>query len=890
MTPIFLLGTVLGALPASAQVVEIAPRAAIIGDAGAAAVRTIPAAMGSVSGLPVLAAPAALGSVSASVAAAPSIQAAAAQAASPASAAAPAAQAAAAPAAALAPAPAAAASIPAAPAPSGDALRAAAPVGLPASAVVRVPGTAAEIASAFGSFLKGFSAVHEPLAAALNVGKIFDGTSARPTVPQSGIDSLAAESARLDVLPRSTGLMPSTGLTLAKGRKAAPKAAAADDSAQGIPLDADATDPASVEKALRALVDSDPKTFGAPSSQLAKISVNILPSIQPGQGASIIAVFRQAISGADNDEANYMLALSGKSLTFHIKVFKDGKPVIMGVSGQLASGVSADVMKVAFSDDELTALAAKRALLPPDQTGPSDGQAKTKTKSAPKKLDVAAAQSGKSKKPAPKSKKKSSPKGKTTPRTGKSTPRGDSVDDEPAAAPKSAAAPKFLTRQLTDEIDGKWRAVNIYQAADPQGEPLIVIVDVKTGDAYALSAKDLHTGDEAHRRHAGSALRHNLISGTVQGRATLPAADGSDNGPIGAVALPLTNVYDENGKVVAVTDENGNFSIPDNGSPAPVKLTIKLAGPLVPFVRDENAQQNGPVEVTVMATPGEKMTITLNPASDNPELAANIVGYVGYLNHHIWVSNLPGMDARMNVPLAGGIVVNGHEEQGNAFYDPSNDSVNLMAAATITVHDSRGRPVKLKVENTAVWSIEDHEDTHRVVQTYSQIQLTPAQKESPVYRFVKWSMDTIMGSDVNESIADVVSDFMRGVPIIGAGFYEGAPPKGQPDYIRTAEDKTPYDPKNPDPHNGVLVQSMWQVRKAFIASLGQEAGTVFANAMIPLILIAQPLNPIDALFHMAIWDMREDGSSPFGDVIRKIAKDDHGIDVPQTPLPPVPVG
>ncbi len=315
---------------------------------------------------------------------------------------------------------------------------------------------------------------------------------------------------------------------------------------------------------------------------------------------------------------------------------------------------------------------------------------------------------------------------------------------------------------------------------------------------------------------------------------------------------------------------------------------MRLAGPLVPFVRDENAAQNGPVEVTVTATPGEKMTITLNPVSANPELAASIVGYVGYLNHHIWMKGLPGMDARMNVPLAGGIVVNGHEEQGNAFYDPSNDSVNLMAAAVIAVHDSKGRPVKLQVENTAAWSIEDHEDTHRVVQTYSQIQLTEEQKASPVYRFVKWSMDTIMGADVNESIADVVSYFMRRESTIGDGFY-GNPPKGQPDYIRSAEDKTPYDPKNPDPHNGVLAQSMWAARQSFIGQLGDAPGAAYANAMIPLILIAQPLNPIDALFHMVLWDLREDGTSPFGDLIRRIAHDDHGIDLPPTPSAPVPM-
>ncbi|HEX4047412.1 MAG TPA: hypothetical protein VH309_06235, partial [Elusimicrobiota bacterium] len=858
------------AVPALAQV-EVAPRAAIASDAGLGAVSAVPAALGGVQGLPVLAAPAALSAVSAAaVPAAPSISASAAPlAASPAAAPA------------LAPA-AAAASIPSAAA--GDGAPAAAP-----AAASRLPGSPVEVAQAFGAFLKSFASAHAPLAAVFNGSQIFDGALGRGAVPHAAIDSLAGESARLDVLPRSTGAMPSTGLSLRKRRSAGTKLAA-DDVPQAIALDADPSDPASVEKALRALVDSNPSKYGAPSSQLQKVSVSILPSIQPGQGASIIAVFRQAVSGSDNDGSPYMLAVSGKSLTFHIKVF-NGKPAIMSTSGELAAGVTPDDMTVAFDDDQLQALAAKRALLPPDQAPGSDARAgKTKTsstgKTAPRKLDLARRKNAPapSSKTKPKTKTKSAPRTKPHPRTGKTKPRGGSGDQADAASSDdpAPAGPKFLTRQLTDELDGKWRAVNIYQAADPSGQPLIVIVDVKTGEAFALSAQDLHTGDEAgYRKH--------VISGNVSGRATLPTAEGEDNGPIGPIALPLTNVYDASGKVVAVTDAQGNFSIPDDGSGQPVQLTIRLASPLVPFVRDEDAKQNGPVEVTVTATPGEKLQVMLNPVSDNPELAANIVGYVGYLNHHIWVKGLPGMDAaRMDAPLAGGIVVNGHEEQGNAFYDPSNDSVNLMAAAVISVHDSSGKPRKLKVENTAVWSIEDHEDTHRVVQTYSQIQLTDAQKASPAYRFVKWSMDTIMGSDVNESIADVVSYFMRKASTIGGGFY-GNPPKGQPDYIRSALDKTPYDPKNPDPHNGVLAQSMWAARQGFIDQLGDAPGTAYANAMIPLILISQPLNPVDALFHMVLWDLREDGSSPFGDLIRRIAHDDHGIDLPATPAPPVPV-
>ncbi len=337
----------------------------------------------------------------------------------------------------------------------------------------------------------------------------------------------------------------------------------------GVALDADAQDPASIEKALRALVDSNPAQYGAPSSQLAKISVNILPSIQAGQGASIIAVFRQAVTGADNDGSPYMLAVSGKSLTFHIKVFKDGKPVLMSTTGELAAGVTPDAMTVAFDDGQLAAIAAKRAQLPPDSANASGGSAKS---FFARRISPQAAYAQRKGKPAPRSKKKPKTKTKTAPRTkthprqGKTKPRGGSSDDQAAAGSSeepAPAAPTFLTRELTDELDGKWRAVNIYQAAGPQGAPLIVIVDVKTGEAFAVSANSLHTGEEASGRT-------NLISGTVTGRGTLPTADGGDHGPIGPIALPLTNVYDQNGKVVAVTDESRATSrFPTTGPASP---------------------------------------------------------------------------------------------------------------------------------------------------------------------------------------------------------------------------------------------------------------------------------------------------------------------------------
>ncbi|MDE2489625.1 MAG: hypothetical protein KGM24_02175, partial [Elusimicrobia bacterium] len=616
-----------------------------------------------------------------------------------------------------------------------------------------------------------------------------------------------------------------------------------EDGSSPVVLDADPSSPAAVEKALRALVDQNPGKYGAASGQMAKVSVNVLPAVQPGQAPSILAVFRQWAQGVDVDGSPYYLLVDGASLAFHIKVF-DGKPVVMGSEGRLAPGVDPAIMKPGYTDDELLALAAKRLQSPPD-AAPGSDQARGPSGLLDRLLGVVGM-----------ARRRRAPGG------------------NPSLPP-----PTFLSRVITNQLDGTFRAINLYQAQDLRGQPLIVAVDVHDGKAFAFSAQDLRT-------HLISDLK--AVSGVAVGRGTTMTPSGDDNGPIGPIALPLTNVYDENGKVVAVTDEQGRFTIPDDGRGTPRKLTIKLESPFVPFVKDEDAAKTGaPVQVTVTAVPGQALTAALNPVSADPELAANIVGYVGYLQHQIWLKGLPGMnDPRMDSPLAGGVRVNGHDQPGNAYYNPANDSVNYMAAAVLTVRGPNGQPVKLSVENTAKQSIDYHEVTHRRVQRFSQLDLTDAQTASPAYRFVKWTMNTIMGSDVNESIADFVSDSMRDNPIIGQDFFIN-PPAGRPTYIRDARDKTPYDPQNPDPHNGVAVQSMWALRESgFVASLGDAAGKAYANAMIPLIIIGQPLNPVSLLLHLILWDMRADGRSPFADLIRRIASQDHGIDLPAVPAAP----
>src|SRR6185312_8820958 len=208
LTPSILLGSV---APAFAQFEVVAPRAVA---PGAGMVRPVPTAIGGLSVAPALSAPSAL-TAAPSIAAAPALSAAAAPMA---------AAAAAVPA--LAPA-AAVAAIPAASAPAdqGTPASGAAPAAAPKTVL---PASAAQVAQAFGAFLRGFSEVHSPLAAALG-GKLFDGTKAR--VPQSAVDSLASE-ARMDVLPHTSGRMTTSGFGLRKATRPAPKPVADEERAQ----------------------------------------------------------------------------------------------------------------------------------------------------------------------------------------------------------------------------------------------------------------------------------------------------------------------------------------------------------------------------------------------------------------------------------------------------------------------------------------------------------------------------------------------------------------------------------------------------------------------------------------------------------------------------------
>jgi hypothetical protein len=801
LVPLIAFGPLFGAVPALAQV-EVAPRVVSVGALGAA-----PAPLPALVSAPAL-------TSSFGAASAPALSAAALGAAAPVLAA-PAAASALAPASAIPALAAAAAPAAAASALGASALGAPAPSAAPAAATPAAKPALRGLAQALAARVVGA------------VAGLFDGGA--PALQPAPVYARRILSAPV------TGHRLKPGVSLDKKPEPPDEGAVQvsdfhvaqnhvlDNGAKPIPLDADPSDAASIETALRALVDANPQKYGAPSSEMAKVHVQYVPGDKTrGQADTYYAIFRQWVQGRDQDGSPYSLLVDGGSLTFVVKIL-GGKPTVMATEGSMYPGVTPDVMTVKFSDDQLLQLAEKRLQSPPD--------------AAPNQLQKALAW----------------------------------VWERVAAAargrrPAPIPPPVLVTREITN-VNGTWRALNLYQASDLDGRPVIVAVDVKSGDAFAWSAQE---------------LAQSPIAGTIAARGTSLNAAGSDHGPTSPLPLPYAKVYDQSGNVVATTGADGSFTVPGSGA-SPVTLTARLDGQ---FATEADADaKNAPLSVTFTATPGQTVTPTLNATGDSEELAANVNGYVYFSKQVAWLRDVAGVtDARILAPLGGGVIANKTDMPGNAYYDPSTDSLNLEAAATVKQKDDQGKVRVLKLENTAQPSIIYHESTHRAVGILSQIWLSAQQAAAAAYRYVKYIVDPVMESGVNEAIADIVSMFMRGSPLIGEGYMTNAP-AGPSNLIRTGENTTQFDAKNPDPHarGEAYMGFAWKLHEALRQAHGDDAGAAYAaRLVVPTTLYSQPLDVPTAMLHVLIGDMAGDGSIPHEDVIRQSAAA-HGVTLPAAP-------
>jgi hypothetical protein len=631
-----------------------------------------------------------------------------------------------------------------------------------------------------------------------------------------------------------------------------------EDGTSPITLNADPKDPSSVEDALRKLVESDPARYGASSGDMAKVHVKLLPGdASRGTADTYAAVFRQWKKGKDRDGSPYYLLVDGANLTFHVKVLQ-GKPVVMAVEGRMFPGVDARIMTPGFSDEELARKAQERLMTP------RSSKARRLFQSFASRLA-----------------------------------RGMSLNDE--------RPPRLITREIMN-ANGRWRALNIYDATDLRGQPVIVAVDVRSGEAFAWDDRSLARGEQSQQRGVPS------LSGVATAKGETLTLEGNDHGPIKELPLPFAKVFDEEGKVLGLTGEDGSFQVPASGA-APVKLTVRLDGKYGPVL--DGDEKNSPVQMTVSARPGEKIKLTLNAEADDEERTADVNGYLTVPEHITWLKEKAGIDdERMHKPMAGGIRTNKTDMPGNAYYDPATDSINYERAATVRAKmrgpDGKLHRVKLSFENTAERSIGFHELTHRVVGMFAQIELSAEQLAQPAFRFVSKIMDPVMDGGVNEAIADIVSMFMRGSPIIGNGFMtqppvldEGpAPARGKGkgavrrivqnpeaaagqegiDYVRTGENRTkvdPKDPRNSDPHfrGEPLIGFAWNVRKS-------ESDAAWHDHVVPLIvrtiLYLQPQDVPSAMLHVLLAGMTNDGRLLHDSLIRDEAQD-RGVELPPPP-------
>ncbi len=601
-------------------------------------------------------------------------------------------------------------------------------------------------------------------------------------------------------------------------------------------LNADPTDMASIEQALRQEVDSNPakyglsSQYGKPSDQMSTVHVVKL-SGQADQADSIIAVFRQWQKGTDLDGSPYYLLVDEANLRFHIKVL-NGKPVMMGVEGGFAPEIDPAIMKPGYSDSQLEEIARKQlSSEKPNGGNSTDNVIRPKT---PGHLSLL------------------------------------------SGAPQVA----LMAREIV-YFSNSWRAVNIYQGTSLTGGQEMILVDVKTGEAFPLGSDGVL--DHRVASSGGS------ISGTAVGRGTTLTEDGEDHGPIGDMALPNAKVFDSQGRVITVTDENGNFTIPASvNAGKPLAITVRLDGIYGPVIDDDSS--DSPIVANLTVKPGETVRVTLNPTGDDEQQAASVNAYVYSYRLFNWFKSYLGLsDPRFYTPLAGSIHTNGTSLPGNADYDPMTDGFYLMKKATlpekIRGKDGKIKTILLTFENTSQPSISLHELGHRFVQRASQLNLTSEEVNAPAYRFVKHPIDPVMGSGSNEATADTISMFMRNSPVIGNGFILNPLP-GMPTIIRTGENKTVYDPKNSDPHNQGETQmgTAWMSRKDIMAAMGEAEGA-FRSALIFVLtsLYAQPADPVSALTHAMLADMAKDGTIPHESIIRSHAKNDHGLDLPASP-------
>ncbi|MBI3299359.1 MAG: hypothetical protein HYZ75_14425 [Elusimicrobia bacterium] len=341
-----------------------------------------------------------------------------------------------------------------------------------------------------------------------------------------------------------------------------------------------------------------------------------------------------------------------------------------------------------------------------------------------------------------------------------------------------------------------------------------------------VAAVDINTG----QTFAWDA-RHSLnVSGNVSGRAI---ADGPiESGVPSPMAVGHVEIVASNGRKY-FADYEGRFTVEGEGD-APVKLTVKLSGRYA-AVSD---QERKDLVVTVTAKPGEELRVVFNPAGKDENALAQMNAYIHTTAVHEFLTkhgiSLTTLDKPMPVKV-------NIDDECNAYYTPYSPSLNFFKSSA-------------RCANSSYNDVAQHEYGHAL--------------DDAAHGGIK-------NGGLSEAIGDMLAMMLTGQPIIGRGFLKG----GNPDYIRTGENKYQYRSRDEVHAQGQAGGGfVWKLRKSFVAALGEVEGVALTNALILPAILASNRDIPAFINSVLLRDIGADGVAPHYQQIAAAAAA-HGIKV-----------
>jgi len=330
-------------------------------------------------------------------------------------------------------------------------------------------------------------------------------------------------------------------------------------------------------------------------------------------------------------------------------------------------------------------------------------------------------------------------------------------------------------RLLVDQVaEGKLRGPRlVWEVSVFHAEPGFETV----GTRYRLDAK---RGGVVSRTPAV----HNDVSGQVLSRATPGSKPDGASNPTTSQPMPHLVVTSAQGS--AVTDSDGNFTIP--GASAPLSVTVQYAGTFV-NVNDQGGSDYS-LSTTLNASSGNVVTMNSSPNA-NTTAEANAALWIGKMRD--WTRSVNAGDATSDFLAPANVNI---ASACNAYYDGV--SVNFFAAGGSCV-------------NSSYSSVVLHEMGHWLNDLYQSYNA---------------------GDGFGEGNADVYSMYILDNPIVGEDF------AGTGNHIRVGTNTRAfcgdccggcYGEVHDD--GEVLMGALWKVRSRLQATHGAANGGMIADLL-----------------------------------------------------------